>query len=51
MNADGQTPRVGDTAPDFLIATTGGQLSLRQLAAGNKKIVLTSQDSYRYHPN
>lgn len=41
----------GDKAPDFLITTADGEVPLHRLAAGCEKLVLTSQDSYRYHPN
>ena len=44
-------PQVGAKAPEFLITTPDGRLPLHQLAARSKKLVLTTQDSYRYHPN
>ena len=44
-------PEVGAQAPEFLIATADGVLTLHELAARHEKLVLTSQDSYRYHPN
>ena len=44
-------PRLGEKAPEFLIETSDGRLLLSQLAARHEKLVLTSQDSYRYHPN
>lgn len=42
---------VGATAPDFLIETADGSMPLHRLAARCAKLVLTTQDSYRYHPN
>jgi hypothetical protein len=44
-------PRVGEKAPEFFIETADGRFSLNQLAARHEKLILTSQDSYRYHPN
>lgn len=44
-------PRVGAKAPEFLIETANGRFLLNQLAARHEKLILTSQDSYRYHPN
>lgn len=44
-------PEVGDKAPEFFIATAEGKVSLYQLAARHENLVLTTQDSYRYHPN
>jgi hypothetical protein len=44
-------PRVGEKAPEFLIETTDGRFPLNQLAARHENLILTSQDSYRYHPN
>ena len=44
-------PRVAEKAPEFLIETPHGGLPLSQLAARHEKLILTSQDSYRYHPN
>ena len=43
--------QVGDKAPEFLINTTNGKVPVSQLAARCEKLALTSQDSYRYHPN
>jgi hypothetical protein len=43
--------RVGAKAPDFLMETPDGKFLLSQLAARHEKLILTSQDSYRYHPN
>jgi hypothetical protein len=51
MIAETQGPQVGDKAPEFRIDTAGGNLSLHELAARHQKLVLTTQDSYRYHPN
>lgn len=51
MIAEPNGPRVGAKAPEFFIATPDGRLPLHQLAARYKKLVLTTQDSYRYHPN
>ena len=42
---------VGARAPDFFIEAPEGRLSLHRLAAQHEHLVLTSQDSYRYHPN
>jgi hypothetical protein len=46
-----QGPRLGEKAPEFLIETPAGRFSLHQLAARHENLILTSQDSYRYHPN
>ena len=43
--------RVGEKAPEFRIETPDGWLPLSELAARHEKLILTSQDSYRYHPN
>lgn len=51
MTDEPEGPRVGTKAPEFLVETTDGGLALSQLAARHKKLILTSQDSYRYHPN
>jgi hypothetical protein len=51
MTSETEGPRVGDRAPEFPIATADGSLPLHQLAARYQKLVLTTQDSYRYHPN
>lgn len=51
MIAEPNGPRVGAKAPEFFIATPDRRLPLHQLAARYKKLVLTTQDSYRYHPN
>jgi hypothetical protein len=51
MNAKPRGPRVGVKAPEFLIETRSGRLPLHQFAARHEKLVLTTQDSYRYHPN
>ena len=44
-------PRVGEKAPEFLVKTPDGRFSLHQLAARYEKLILTTQDSYRFHPN
>ena len=51
MIAKLKAPRTGVQAAEFLIDTPAGRVSLLQLAARHEKLVLTSQDSYRYHPN
>jgi len=51
MSADLNVPQVGMKAPEFFIDTADGRRSLHQLAARHGNLVLTSQDSYRYHPN
>jgi hypothetical protein len=51
MNAKPKGPRVGVKAPEFLTETPDGRLPLHQLAARRQKLILTTQDSYRYHPN
>jgi hypothetical protein len=51
MNGKSKRARVGVTAPGFLIETADGRLPLHQLAARHEKLILTTQDSYRYHPN
>lgn len=43
--------RIGVKAPEFLIETPDGRIPLHQLAARHEKLILTTQDSYRYHPN
>jgi hypothetical protein len=44
-------PEVGMKAPEFFIETADGRVSLHQLSARHKNLILTTQDSYRYHPN
>ena len=44
-------PQVGTKAPEFFVDTPDGRFPLNQLAARHQKLVLTTQDSYRYHPN
>ena len=44
-------PQVGQKAPEFLIETGDGKLLLNELAARHETLIVTSQDSYRYHPN
>ena len=51
MIAKPKVPRVGVKAPEFLVETADGRLPLHQLAARHEKLILTTQDSYRYHPN
>ena len=51
MSEEPNRPEVGEQAPEFFIETADGELPLHQLAARYDKLVLTSQDSYRYHPN
>ena len=51
MSAKSIAPGVGEKAPDFLVATSAGEISLHRLAAQHEKLILTTQDSYRYHPN
>ena len=51
MIAKENTPEVGTKAPEFLVDTPDGRLPLHQLAAQHQNLVLTTQDSYRYHPN
>ncbi len=51
MNTAMKHPEVGVKAPEFFIETADGRLSLHQLAARHRNLILTTQDSYRYHPN
>jgi hypothetical protein len=51
MNAQSEEPRVGVKAPEFFIETPDGRFLLHQLAARHENLILTTQDSYRYHPN
>ena len=51
MIAKSKAPQVGAKAPEFLIETSDGKVSLHRLAAQHEKLILTTQDSYRYHPN
>jgi hypothetical protein len=51
MATELKVPQVGLKAPEFFIDTTDGRFSLHQLAARHRNLILTSQDSYRYHPN
>jgi hypothetical protein len=51
MNDRPKGPGLGAKAPEFLIETPDGTVPLHELAARHEKLVLTSQDSYRYHPN
>ena len=43
--------RVGVKAPEFLVETPEGRIPLHRLAGRHEKLILTTQDSYRYHPN
>jgi len=51
MGEEQRGPEVGDRAPEFFVKVGSDRLALSQLAARHDKLVLTSQDSYRYHPN
>ena len=51
MNAKPRGPGVGVKAPEFLIETPDSTLPLQQLAARYEKLIITTQDSYLYHPN
>ena len=51
MNAKQKRLEVGIKAPGFLIETPNGRLPLHQLAERYERLILTTQDSYRYHPN
>jgi len=51
MNSAVKEARVGVKAPGFLVKTADGRFPLHQLAARHQRLILTSQDSYRYHPN
>ncbi|MDH3444752.1 MAG: hypothetical protein OEN50_12555 [Deltaproteobacteria bacterium] len=51
MTDEPKKPRVGEKAPKFLIETPDGRFPLHELAARHEKLILTTQDSYRYHPN
>jgi hypothetical protein len=51
MGNEQRGPEVGDRAPEFYIKVGSDRLALSQLAARYDKLVLMSQDSYRYHPN
>jgi len=51
MNTRATGPQIGANAPEFLVDAPEGRLPLHQLAARREKLVLTTQDSYRYHPN
>jgi hypothetical protein len=43
--------RLGVKAPDFLIETLDGKIPLHRFTARYERLILTTQDSYRYHPN
>ena len=51
VNSKAKEARVGVKAPGFLVKTADGRFPLHQLAARHQRLILTSQDSYRYHPN
>jgi hypothetical protein len=51
MSAKQKGLEVGIKAPSFLIETPDGKLPLHQLATRCESLVLTTQDSYLYHPN
>jgi hypothetical protein len=51
MTAEPEVLRVGDKAADFPIATFDNGTTLHRLAARYQQLVLTTQDSYSYHPN
>jgi hypothetical protein len=51
MHAKPKGPGLGAKAPEFFIETPDGRFPLHQLAARHEKLILTTQDSYRYHPN
>jgi hypothetical protein len=51
MGNEQRGPEVGDRAPEFFVKVGSERLALSQLAARHGNLVLTSQDSYRYHPN
>ncbi len=50
-NTTSEGTHVGLKAPEFFIEAADGRVSLHQLAVRHKNLILTSQDSYRYHPN
>jgi hypothetical protein len=51
MGNEQRGPEVEDRAPEFFVKVGSDRLALSQLAARHDKLVLMSQDSYRYHPN
>lgn len=51
MSVEPEEAKVGGRAPEFSVDTRRGKFSLSELAARHKKLVLTTQDSYRYHAN
>lgn len=51
MSSEVEEARVGTKAPSFVMATPDGRFPLHQVAARYQKLILTTQDSYRYHPN
>jgi len=42
-------PGVGARAPEFIIEVPRGRLTLSELAAQFERLILISQDSYRFH--
>ena len=51
MGNEQRGPDVGERAPEFFVKVGSDRLALSQLAARHNKLAVTSQDSYRYHPN
>jgi len=51
MSNEQSGPEVGDLAPEFIVELGDDRSALSDLAARSEKLVLLSQDSYRYHPN
>ncbi len=49
--ASAEGPQVGERAPDFFVQTPTGTLRMSELAADAGKVILISQDSYRFHPS
>ena len=50
MSRDNVGPQIGDRAPEFFIDTREGKIPLSALAIRYQKLIVVSQDSYRYHP-
>ena len=46
-----ESPAVGEKAPNFAIQLPAGKATAHELAARHKRLVITTQDSYRYHRN
>ena len=51
MTAESEGAQIGEKAPEFFIEISNGNLPLHHLAGRHRKLVITSQDSYQYHPN